>query len=117
MMSPLVALDGDGLALAAGAAGGTRLRSALLQVVAGILDEGRSAEEAVEGPRLHPAGGLVHLEPGFEPEVASALERVGFAIRAWPELHHYFGGVSVVTRTGVAGDPRRSGAATILPPG
>ncbi len=117
MMSPLVALDGDGLALAAGAAGGTRLRSALLQVVAGILDEGRSAEEAVEGPRLHPAGGLVHLEPGFEPEVASALERVGFAIRAWPELHHYFGGVSAVTRTGAAGDPRRSGAATILPPG
>jgi gamma-glutamyltranspeptidase/glutathione hydrolase len=117
MMSPLVGLEGNGLALAAGAAGGTRLRSALVQVVAGILDEGRSATEAVTGPRLHPAGGLVHLEPGLEPEVASALERVGFEIRAWPELHHYFGGVSVVTRTGAAGDPRRSGAATILPPG
>jgi gamma-glutamyltranspeptidase/glutathione hydrolase len=40
MMSPLVALDGNGPALAAGAAGGTRLRGALVQVVAGILDEG-----------------------------------------------------------------------------
>ncbi len=117
MMSPLLGLDGEGLALGAGAAGGTRLRSALVQVVAGILDEGLRADEAVPRPRLHPAAGLVHLEPGLEPEVPAALERAGFEIRAWPELHHYFGGVSVVTRTGAAGDPRRSGAATILPPG
>jgi len=117
MMSPLVGLDGDGLALAAGAAGGTRLRSALVQVVAGILDEGLSAAEAVPRPRLHPAGRVVHLEPGFEPEVAARLEQAGFEVRLWPELHHYFGGVSVVTRTGAAGDPRRSGAATTLPRG
>jgi gamma-glutamyltranspeptidase / glutathione hydrolase len=117
MMSPLVGLDGDGLALVAGAAGGTRLRSALVQVVAGILDEGLSAAEAVPRPRLHPAGRVVHLEPGFEPEVAARLEQAGFEVRLWPELHHYFGGVSVVTRTGAAGDPRRSGAATTLPRG
>ena len=34
-----------GLALAVGAAGGTRLRSALVQVVAGILDEGLGPNE------------------------------------------------------------------------
>jgi gamma-glutamyltranspeptidase/glutathione hydrolase len=117
MMSPAVALDAEGLALAAGAAGGTRLRSALVQVVAGVLDEGLAATEAVARPRLHPAAGLVHLEPGFEEEVAPALERAGFEVRAWPERHHYFGGVSVVTRAGAAGDPRRSGAASTLPPG
>jgi gamma-glutamyltranspeptidase / glutathione hydrolase len=117
MMSPLLGLDGDGLVLAAGAAGGTRLRSALVQVVEGILDEGLSPAEAVTRPRLHPADGLVHLEPGFEPEVLGALERAGFEVRAWSELHHYFGGVSVVTRTGAAGDRRRSGAATTLPRG
>jgi gamma-glutamyltranspeptidase/glutathione hydrolase len=117
MMSPVVALDEGGLVLAAGAAGGTRLRSALVQVVAGILDEGLPPEEAVARQRLHPGGGLVHLEPGFAAEVAPALERAGFQVRAWPAQHHFFGGVSVVTRTGAAGDPRRSGAATSLPPG
>jgi gamma-glutamyltranspeptidase/glutathione hydrolase len=114
MMSPVIALDDEGLALAAGAAGGTRLRSALVQVVAGILDEGLEATEAVARPRLHPAAGLVHLEPGFAEEVGSALERAGFHVRAWPDRHHYFGGVSVVTPAGGAGDPRRSGAAATL---
>ena len=117
MMSPTLAFDDDGPALAAGAAGGTRLRSALVQVLAGTLDEGLSAEEAVERPRLHPAAGVVHLEPGFPDEVAPALEAAGYTVRAWPELHHYFGGVSVVTRAGAAGDPRRSGSAALLPAG
>jgi gamma-glutamyltranspeptidase/glutathione hydrolase len=115
MMAPSLALDADGLALAAGAAGGTRLRSALVQVVAGVLDEGLEAGDAVSRPRLHPTPGLVHLEPGFEAGVPEALEAAGFEVRAWPARHHYFGGVSVVTRTGAAGDPRRSGAALALP--
>jgi gamma-glutamyltranspeptidase / glutathione hydrolase len=115
MMSPTLALDDGGLALAGGAAGGTRLRSALVQVLAGTLDEGLSAEEAVEQPRLHPAAGTVHLEPGFPDEVPAALEGAGYDVRLWPDRHHYFGGISVVTRAGAAGDPRRSGAAAILP--
>jgi gamma-glutamyltranspeptidase / glutathione hydrolase len=114
MMSPALALDGDGLALAGGAAGGTRLRSAFVQVAAGILDEGLPPAEAVSRGRLHPAAGLVHLEPGFEDSVAVALEQSGFEVRSWPAPHHYFGGVSVVTRTGAAGDPRRSGASEAL---
>jgi gamma-glutamyltranspeptidase/glutathione hydrolase len=116
MMSPLVAFDGDGLVLAAGAAGGTRLRSALVQVLSSILDEGVGPEAAVSRPRLHPAAGLVHLEPGFDDEVQPALERAGFDVRAWAAPHHYFGGVSVVTRSGAAGDPRRSGGAELLAP-
>jgi gamma-glutamyltranspeptidase / glutathione hydrolase len=115
MMSPALALDDDGPLLGGGAAGGTRLRSALVQVLASTLDEGLSAERAVERPRLHPAAGVVHLEPGFPDEVPRALEAAGYSVRVWPDRHHYFGGVSVVTRTGAAGDPRRSGAAAILP--
>ena len=114
MMAPLVALDGDGVALAAGAAGGTRLRGALLQATAGILDEGLEPQAAVDRPRLHPVGTLVHLEPGFGPQTIGALESAGFAVREWPSRHHYFGGVSAVTRSAAAGDPRRSGASRIL---
>jgi gamma-glutamyltranspeptidase/glutathione hydrolase len=117
MMAPSLALDEDGLVLAAGAAGGTRLRSALLQVVAGILDEGLEPVTAVERPRLHPAVGIVHLEPGFEPEVPARLEAAGYEVRAWPSQHHFFGGVSVAGRAGCAGDPRRSGGAQALTPG
>jgi gamma-glutamyltranspeptidase/glutathione hydrolase len=114
MMAPTLALDADGVVLAAGAAGGTRLRSALLEVVAGILDEGLEPQAAVDRPRVHPAGALVHLEPGFGPETVAALESAGFEVRTWDSRHHFFGGVSIVTRTTAAADPRRNGAARIL---
>jgi gamma-glutamyltranspeptidase/glutathione hydrolase len=114
MMAPSLALDEHGVALAVGAAGGTRLRSALLQVVAGILDEGLDPQTAVDRPRLHPAGALVHVEPGCGAETMAAIESVGFEVREWPGRHHYFGGVSAVTRNGAAGDPRRSGAARLV---
>jgi gamma-glutamyltranspeptidase/glutathione hydrolase len=115
MMAPTLALAGDGLVLAVGAAGGTRLRSALVQVIAGVLDEGRAVGDAVARPRLHPTGDTVHVEPGFEPEVGAALEGRGLDVRAWPAQHHYFGGVSAITPSDGAGDPRRSGEARMLP--
>jgi gamma-glutamyltranspeptidase/glutathione hydrolase len=114
MMSPTVALDREGLVLAAGAAGGTRLRPALAQVLSGILDEGLPPQEAVDRPRLHSTGKIVHLEPGFEDSVVEALAGDGYDVRLWEEQHHYFGGVSVVARDGGAGDPRRSGLALSL---
>jgi gamma-glutamyltranspeptidase / glutathione hydrolase len=115
MMSPAIALEGGRVQLAAGAAGGTRLRSALLQVVTGVLDEGLEPQAAVDRHRLHPVGSAIQLEPGFAAETPAALEAAGFEARVWPAKHHYFGGVSVVTPTGAAGDPRRSGDVQVLP--
>ena len=114
MMAPTVAVDDDGLVLAAGSAGGSRLRSALVQVLAGILDEGLDPVSAVERARLHPAGDVVHVEPGLPETVVPALEASGYRIRRWPGQHHYFGGTSVVARRGAAADPRRSGLALTL---
>src|SRR5438874_10553471 len=114
MMAPTLAFDRDGLSLAAGAAGGTRLRTALLGVVAGILDEGLSAAEAVARPRFHPAPEVVNTEPGVDEDALEELEARGRTVRPWPARHHYFGGVSVVSRSGTAGDPRRNGAASTL---
>jgi gamma-glutamyltranspeptidase/glutathione hydrolase len=114
MMSPTLGLDDDGLVLAAGAAGGTRLRPALAQVLSGILDEGLAPQPAVDRPRLHSTGEIVHLEPGFEESAVDALREEGYDVRLWDELHHYFGGVSVLARAGGAADPRRSGAALRL---
>jgi gamma-glutamyltranspeptidase/glutathione hydrolase len=114
MMAPTLVLDRDGLVLATGAAGGTRLRTALLGVVAGVLDEGLSAEEAVARPRFHPAPDVVNAEPGVDESALAALESGGRTVRRWPSQHHYFGGVSVVSRSGAAGDPRRNGAGATL---
>jgi gamma-glutamyltranspeptidase / glutathione hydrolase len=115
MMSPTVVLDDNGLSVAAGAAGGTRLRPALAQVLSGILDEGLAPQAAVDRPRLHSAGEVVRIEPGFEEEAIQALEEAGYDVRRFSALHHYFGGVSLLARSGGAADPRRSGAALALP--
>ena len=114
MMAPSLAFDREGLALAIGSAGGTRLRTALVGVAAAILDEGLAPVEAVERPRFHPVGSLVHAEPGVDEDALERLESAGRAVRRWPAQHHYFGGVSLVARTGAAGDPRRSGHAAGL---
>jgi gamma-glutamyltranspeptidase/glutathione hydrolase len=111
MMAPSLALDGDGLALAIGAAGGTRLRTALVGVAAGILDEGLEPQAAVDRPRVHPAGEVVNAEAGADEAALVELEARGRPVRRWAGRHHYFGGVSAVGRLGAAADPRRSGSA------
>ena len=114
MMAPSLALGDDGVALAIGSAGGTRLRTALVRVAAGILDEGLDPVAAVTRPRFHRVGDVVNAEPGVDEDALFELERDGMIVRRWPALHHYFGGVSLISRDGGAGDPRRSGAAASL---
>jgi len=110
MMAPTLFFDADGLELAIGSAGGTRLRTALVSVASAILDEGLDPQAAADRPRVHPAAETVHAEPGVDENALGELERAGRAVRRWPAQHHYFGGVSAVARTGAAADPRRNGA-------
>ena len=113
-MAPSLVFDADGLELAVGSAGATRLRTALATVLAAVLDEGHDAETAVGLPRVHPTLDVVDAEPGIDEAALTALEERGQTVRRWDRLHHYFGGVSCVGRAGAAGDPRRSGAARTL---
>jgi len=110
MMAPTLVFDADGLELALGAAGGTRLRTALLGVLARVLHDGLLPQAAIDRPRFHPAGNLVNAEPGVDETFLAQLEASGRIVRRWPALHHYFGGVSAVGRGGAGADPRRSGA-------
>jgi gamma-glutamyltranspeptidase/glutathione hydrolase len=114
MMAPSIAFGADGPVLAIGAAGGTRLRTALVGVAADILDVGTEPQAAVDRPRVHRAGMTVNAEPGADEAALVELERRGLAVRRWPARHHYFGGVSVVSQSGPAADPRRSGLAQRL---
>ena len=115
MMAPTLVLGEGGLELAIGSAGGTRLRTALVGVAAGILDEGLEPAAAVTRPRFHRAGGVVNAEPGVDERALEELAASGLSVRRWPGAHHYFGGVSLIGASGAAGDPRRSGRASTLP--
>jgi gamma-glutamyltranspeptidase/glutathione hydrolase len=111
MMAPSIALDQDVPVLAVGAAGGTRLRTALVGVTSAILERDVHPQEAVDAGRAHPVGKIVHAEPGVSEAALTELERRGRPVRRWPARHHYFGGVSAIALSGGAADPRRSGAA------
>ena len=114
MMAPTLVFDDGGLELALGAAGGTRLRTALVGVLGGILAGGATAQEAIDRPRFHPGGRPRQRRAGRRRGVPLRLESAGRTVRRWPALHHYFGGVSAVGRAGAGADPRRSGAVRIL---
>jgi gamma-glutamyltranspeptidase/glutathione hydrolase len=113
MMAPTIVLGEDGLQLAIGAAGGTRLRTALVGVLGAVLGENAEPQQAVDRPRFHPAGDVVNAEPGVDEGWLALLERDGRTVRRWQSRHHYFGGVSAVGRRGNAADPRRSGAVVL----
>jgi len=113
MMAPTVVLGPEGeVELVLGSAGSNRIRSAILQVVVGVVDHALHAGEAVLAPRVHFEDGVVYAEPGAPVEELGGHEVVRFAAR-----NLFFGGVQAVERdrrTGAlsgAGDPRRGGAA------
>jgi gamma-glutamyltranspeptidase/glutathione hydrolase len=115
MMCPLVALDEHGdLMLAAGSAGASRIRSALLVTLIAALVDGKGVPEAVASPRLHTVEDLVHIEPEFPEAEEKAILDAGLRVNRWSQTNHYFGGVSAIGVTGASGDPRRDGAAELL---
>ena len=114
-MCPLVVTAPDGgLAVAAGSAGASRIRTALVDTLLGVLVDGLSVPEAVARPRFHVVEDTVHAEAGCPPDELAALASGGWRIVEWPEIDHYFGGVTAVGRNGAAGDPRRGGLGLLL---
>jgi gamma-glutamyltranspeptidase/glutathione hydrolase len=115
MMAPTVVVRDGHPEIAIGSAGSNRIRSAILQTVLGVIDEGLPAQEAVSAPRLHVEEGQVDAEPGVDPAALDLLDQAGWTVRRWSELNLFFGGVQAVARnpqtgelTG-GGDPRRGG--------
>jgi len=109
MMAPTILEPDEGPAVALGSGGSERIRSALTQVLVGLLDDRRSLAEAVLAPRLHWDGTLLQVEPGFDEGALAELERT-WAVNRWPAGDLYFGGVNAVATDGDAvGDPRRGG--------
>jgi gamma-glutamyltranspeptidase / glutathione hydrolase len=115
MMAPTVVLRDGRPEVALGSAGSNRIRSAIVQTIAAVIDGAMEAQEAVDAPRLHVEDDLVDAEPGIDEGALAELEAKAWRIRRWKERNLYFGGVQAVARgdggrlTG-GGDPRRGGA-------
>ena len=98
MMAPTVVLRDGRPEIAIGSAGSNRIRSAILQTVLGVIDDGLPAQEAVSAPRIHVEGRQVDAEPGVDEGALERLEQAGWPVRRWSELNLFFGGVQAVAR-------------------
>jgi gamma-glutamyltranspeptidase/glutathione hydrolase len=117
MMAPTVVLRDGEPELVLGSAGSNRIRSAILQTIVRVLDEGLRAQDAVDAPRLHVEDGSVYAEPGIE--LDGLDDGGGRRVVAFTERNLFFGGTQAVQRdVGGAfwggGDPRRGGAAVVV---
>jgi gamma-glutamyltranspeptidase/glutathione hydrolase len=115
MMTPTIASLDDGGEIALGSGGSNRIRSAILQVLANLLEFDMGLEEAVNSPRIHLEGSRLDVELGFSGQALEALESEWPGLKQWPGNNLFFGGVHAVKRLGngefcAAGDPRRGGA-------
>lgn len=119
MMAPTLVAEhrGDGM-LALGSGGSNRIRSALLQVLAGRLEGGCSLAAAVERPRLHLEGERLEIEGGLRSDAIEALQQAWPEHCVWPQRNMFFGGAHAVEHAqGLfdgAGDPRRGGIAAVI---
>jgi gamma-glutamyltranspeptidase/glutathione hydrolase len=116
MMAPTVVAR-DGVAeLVLGSAGSNRIRSAILQTIVRVIDEGMRAGDAVNAPRLHYEDGVVYAEPGLD---LAEFEAAGQAVAPFRERNLFFGGVQAVERDPQGGfwgggDPRRGGTSVTV---
>ncbi len=116
MMAPTIVLRGDVPELVLGSAGSNRIRSAILQTILRVVDDGLRAGDAVQAPRVHFEDGVVYAEPGVD---TAPLEARGRAIARFRDLNLFFGGVQAaeLDENGDfwgGGDPRRGGAAIVV---
>jgi gamma-glutamyltranspeptidase / glutathione hydrolase len=102
-----------------GSAGSNRIRSAILQVVLGVIDHGRDVQQAIDAPRIHVEEPHLHCEGGSDSAALDALEARGYDVVRWRRRNLYFGGVAAVEvdaggSLAAAGDPRRGGHGIVV---
>jgi gamma-glutamyltranspeptidase / glutathione hydrolase len=116
MMAPTLLVEPDGRTVVLGSGGSNRIRSALLQVIAGIVDHGLPLDAAVARPRLHVEGSRLEIEGGWSEAAVAGLAEAWPDHAAWPEPNLFFGGVHAVEQgprgSRGAGDPRRGGVSS-----
>ncbi|MEM6839103.1 MAG: gamma-glutamyltransferase [Cyanobacteria bacterium P01_C01_bin.120] len=119
MMAPTLVLQAGKPQLVLGSGGSNRIRTAILQTIANVVEFGMPLEAAIAAPRIHWERGTLHLEPLENPPLA-ALSQLAETTNVipWQQQNMYFGGVHAVGMDEFgelqgAGDARRGGAVAI----
>jgi gamma-glutamyltranspeptidase/glutathione hydrolase len=81
-MTPTILTRGGKLFMVLGAPGGSRIPTAVLQVILNVTDFGMSAQEAVDAPRFHHQWmpDRLSLERGFSPDTIALLKARGHEV-------------------------------------
>jgi gamma-glutamyltranspeptidase/glutathione hydrolase len=119
MMAPTLVLRSDGARVVTGSGGSNRIRTAILQVLVNLLDNGVGVAEAVSRPRVHFESGRLSVEGGFDADDVAVLIEDYPDHHLWDDLNLFFGGTHTVVReAGGAlegfGDPRRGGVSLVI---
>ncbi|GAB4364769.1 MAG: gamma-glutamyltransferase [Calditrichia bacterium] len=91
-IAPTILLKDGNPFLTIGTPGGTRIISALAQIIINIVDFTMSMDEAIEAPRVHAYGKILYVEGRIPGEVIAELELRGHKVRKRADYDHYFGG-------------------------
>jgi gamma-glutamyltranspeptidase / glutathione hydrolase len=119
MMAPTVVVGPNGPRLVVGSAGSVRLRGAIMQVIANVVDHGLGVGEAIDAPRVHLDEPHVHCEGGFDPAALDRVAALGYDVVRWRRRNLFFGGTNAVEvcddgRLDAAGDARRGGDGIVV---
>jgi gamma-glutamyltranspeptidase/glutathione hydrolase len=87
-MTPTILTRDGKFFMAVGAPGGSRIISAVLQVILNVVDFGMNAQDAVDAPRIHHQWqpDTLYLEPGISPDTVALLKSRGYEIDHSPGL-------------------------------
>jgi gamma-glutamyltranspeptidase/glutathione hydrolase len=120
MMAPSIVLGDDARPLlVVGSAGSARLRGAIMQIVANVVEHGLTVDEAITAPRVHVDEPHVHCEGGADRAALDGLEALGYDVVRWRRRNLFFGGAAAVGvqadgTLAAAGDPRRGGHGIVV---
>ena len=118
-MTPTFVLDGDRLRVCIGAPGGTKIVTAILQVLVNILDHAMTPVEAVSAPRIDFQGDVVQVEARIPVAVSRGLEERGYTVnRRTLNYDSYFARPQLIVREKEgfmhgASDPRKDGGTAL----
>ena len=99
MMAPTIVLRDGEIELALGSAGSNRLRSAILQVIRYVVDDGMDVDGGGAGAAACTTrAASCTRSPGFDAAALDELERRGYRVVRWKGLNLYFGGAQAARR-------------------
>jgi gamma-glutamyltranspeptidase/glutathione hydrolase len=117
-MTPVIVFANGEPWFATGSPGGSRIITAVLQMIVNVIDHGMNLAEAADAPRMHHQWfpDALFLEPGFSPDTIRLLQQRGHNVQ---QSQSSSGSTqSVEYRDGVfrgASDTRRPGAGSVAP--